>query len=41
MPLTRTLFTAEYTMLRLPLTVLENRVVGRYLDADSRLRLGF
>jgi hypothetical protein len=41
MPVTRTLITAEYAMLRLPLTVLENRVVGRYLDAESRLRLGF
>lgn len=41
MPVTRTLITAEYSMLRLPLTVLENRVVGRYLDEDSRLRLGF
>lgn len=41
MPLTRTLLTTEYTMLRLPLTVLEDRVVTRYLEEDSRLRLGF
>lgn len=30
----------EYTALRLPLTVLEHRVVGR-LDKESKLRLGF
>jgi hypothetical protein len=30
----------EYTALRLPLTVLEHRVVGR-LDSESKLRLGF
>src|SRR6476659_2675073 len=41
MTLTRTLVTTEYAMLRLPLTVLENRVVGRYLEEDNRLRLGF
>jgi hypothetical protein len=37
----RKLMTAEYAVLRLPLTVIANRVVGRYLEEDSRLRLGF
>ena len=36
----RTLLTTEYKLLRLPLTVLEGRVVGR-LDEESRVRLGF
>jgi hypothetical protein len=41
MPVARKVMTAEYTMLRLPLSVLESRVVERYLDEDSKLRLGF
>jgi hypothetical protein len=32
---------AEYAALRLPLTVLESRVVSRYLEQDDRFRLGF
>lgn len=40
-PVARKVITAEYAMLRLPLTVLESQVVGRYLEEDSPLRLGF
>lgn len=32
---------AEYTLLRLPLTLVERQVVARFLDEESHVRLGF
>lgn len=37
----RTLASAEYAVLRLPLTLVERQVVGRLLDEESAVRLGF
>ncbi|HEY0561370.1 MAG TPA: hypothetical protein VGD03_13880 [Frankiaceae bacterium] len=37
----RTLATYEYAMLRIPLTLVGNQVVARYLEEDSPVRLGF
>jgi hypothetical protein len=37
----RTVIGAEYAALRLPLTVLETKVVGRYLEEESTFRLTF
>lgn len=39
--LPRTVLGAEYAVLRLPLTVLETKVVSRYLEEESSLRLTF
>jgi hypothetical protein len=41
MSVTRTLLAAEYAAMRLPLTLLESRVVTKYLPEESRFRLGF
>jgi hypothetical protein len=39
--LARRVMSAEYALLRMPLSMLENQVVVRWLDEESSLRLGF